>query len=157
MYAVTNVASTSEQLEIQLHYKKNNSVGSAAHNYWEYRNQNAFYDHVCVMKTNLLEYTPPYKTLSFARTNQDIALTWETVMNTRYRIQSSTNLSDPNAWVMVERQLSDPGAAKLDTNFFATGTSFTFKTNMLSLFAFDPSFDPNVPRFFRIHSTTFKP
>jgi hypothetical protein len=158
MYVVSNSASSSGQLEIRLHYNKNQAVGDNDSNYWEYRNQNAFYDHVCVMpvsQTN--EYLPPYKILSFERANQDITLQWQTVMNNRYRLQASTNVSDPNSWVMVERQSSIPGAAKLDTNFFATGTSFTFKTNLTSLFSYDPAFDPNKPLFFRIHSTGFQP
>jgi hypothetical protein len=158
VYAVTNVASSLGKLEIQLHYNKINSVGSASNNYWEYRNQNAYYDHVCVMlasQTN--EYLPPYKIVSLVRTNQDIMLQWQTVMNNRYRVQASTNVSDPNSWVMIERQSSTPGTAKLDTNFFATGTTFTFKTNLVSLFSYDPAFDPSAPLFFRIYSTSFKP
>jgi hypothetical protein len=157
MYAVTNTASSSGQLEIQLHYNKIKNVGDAAHNYWEYRNQNAYYDHVCVIPEGQTEYLPPYQIVSVVRTNQDIALTWETVMNNRYHIRASTNLSDPNSWVMVERQLNNPGAAKLDTNLFATGTSLTFKTNLVSWFSYDPAFDPNKPMFFRIYSTSFQP
>jgi hypothetical protein len=158
MYVLTNTANSSGQLEIRLHYNKNQAVGDNDNNYWEYRNQNAFYDHVCVMlasQTN--EYLPPYKIISFERTNQDITLQWQTVVNNRYRLQASTNVSDPNSWVMVERQSSNPGAAKLDTNLFALGTSFTFQTNLLSLFSYDPAFDPNAPLFFRIHSTSFTP
>ena len=152
MYAISNiVASTSGQIEIRLHYNKIVNVGDADSNYWEYRNQNAYFDHVCLMPAGQTAFMPPYKILSFARTNQDITLTWQTLMNNRYRLQASTNLSDPNSWVMVERELN------VDTNFFATGTNFTFKTNLLSLFSYDPAFDPNVPRFFRIHSTSFEP
>jgi hypothetical protein len=157
MYVVTNTASAIGQLEIRLHYNKNKAVGDNDSNYWEYRNQNAYYDHVSVMPVGQTEYLPPYKILSFARTNLDFTLQWQTVMNNRYRLQASTNLSDPNSWVMVERQSSIPGAAKLDTNFFATGTSFTFKTNLTSLFSYDPAFDPSAPLFFRIHSTSFQP
>jgi hypothetical protein len=151
-YTVTNSASSSGQLEIQLHYNKINAVTS-----WEYRNQNAFYDHVCLMPVGQTEYMPPYNIVSVARTNQNITLQWQAVMNNRYHIQASTNISDPNSWVMVPRQPSNPGAAKLDTNLFATGTSLTFKTNLVSLFSYDPAFDLSAPLFFRIHSTSFQP
>jgi hypothetical protein len=157
MYAVTNTASSSGEIEIQLHYNKLNPVGSGDKNYWEYRNQNAYYDHVCLMPEGQTEYLPPYDIVSVARTNQDIALTWETVMNNRYHIRASTNISDPNSWVMVERQPSNPGAAKLDTNLFAIGTSLTFKTNLVSWLSYDPAIDPNAPLFFRIYSTSFQP
>jgi hypothetical protein len=156
-YTVTNTASSSGQIEIRLHYNKKQAVGDADSNYWEYKNQNAFYDHVSVIRAGQTEYMPPYKILAFARTNQDITLQWQTVMNHRYRLQASTNVSDPNSWAMVERQSNIPGAANLDTNIFATGTSFTFKTNLTSLFSYDPAFDPNAPLFFRIHSTSFQP
>jgi hypothetical protein len=157
MYVITNTASTSGQLEIRLHYNKWKPVGDGDSNYWEYRNQNAYYDHVCVMPVGQTEYMPPYNIVSLARTNQDIALTWKTVMNNRYHIRASTNLSDPNSWVMVEREPSNPGAAKLDTNLFATGTSLTFKTNLVSWLSYNPAFDLNGPLFFRIYSTSFKP
>jgi hypothetical protein len=112
---------------------------------------NAYYDHVSVMPEGQTEYLPPYKVLGFERANQDVTLTWQTVMNNRYRLQASTNPADPLSWSWVQR------SPNLDTNFFATGTSFTFKTNLLSLFSYDPAFDPSAPLFFRIHSTSFQP
>ncbi len=159
MYAISNVvASSSGQIEIRLHYNKIVNVGDADSNYWEYRNQNAYFDHVCLMPALQPVFTPPYNILSFTRTNQEIALTWQTLMNNRYRLQASTNFSDPNSWVMLERELN------VDTNFLATGTNFAFKTNVSSLFYYSPPgvkvpqyFDPETPLFFRIHSTSFQP
>jgi hypothetical protein len=152
-YAVTNQSNSSGQIEIRLHYNKNDSTTTE-----KWRNMDGFFDHVSVMPVGQTEYLPPYKILSFARTNQDITLQWQTVMNNRYRIQASTNVSDPNSWVMIERELN------VDTNFIATGTTFTFKTNVTALFYYNPPsvrvpqyFDPNAPLFFRIHSTSFQP
>jgi hypothetical protein len=147
MYSVTNTASSSGQLEIRLHFNKNQIIAET----WEYRNLNAYYDHVSVIRAGQTEYLPPYRIVSFARTNQDITLQWQTVMNNRYRLQASTNVSDPMSWTWVER------SPYLDTNFFATGTSYTFQTNLLSLFSYDPAFDLNAPLFFRIYSTSFQP
>jgi hypothetical protein len=147
IYSVTNSASSSGRLEIRLHFNKNQVIAET----WEYRNLNAFYDHVSVIPAGQTGYLPSYKILSFGRTNQDISLQWQTVMNNRYRLQASTNPADPLAWTWVER------SPYLDTNFFATGTSFTFKTNLTSLFSYAPAFDPIAPLFFRIHSTSFQP
>jgi hypothetical protein len=152
-YTVTNTASASGQIEIRLHYNKNGSTSTE-----KWRNMDGFFDHVSLIPVGQTEYQPPYKILAFARTNQDITLQWQTVMNNRYRIQASTNPSDPNSWAMIEREWN------VDTNFSATGTSFMFKTNLLSLFYYNPPsvrvplyFDPNGPLFFRIHSESFKP
>jgi len=144
-YAVTNTADANGQIEVQLHLCKNTSTAN-----WVYLESNAFFDDVAVVPAGQTEYMPPYKIVAFARTNQDITLTWETVMNNQYRLQCSTNVSDPSSWVFVQR------SPYLDTNWAATATSFTFKTNLLSLFSYDPGFDPSAPLFFRIHSTSYK-
>jgi hypothetical protein len=153
-YVVTNTASASGKLEIRLHY---NVIEARPLKIWEYRNLDAYYDHVSVIPAGQTEYLPPYNILAFERANQDIMLKWQTVMNNRYRIQASQNVSDPNAWKMLERELN------VDTNYFATGTNYTFRTNMGGLFYYNPPatipqyFDPNLPLFFRIHSTSFTP
>jgi hypothetical protein len=150
-YAVTNTASPSGKIELRLHFNKFSSIAGT----WEFKNCNAFYDHVAVMPIGQTDMDPrlmpPYKIVSFTRTNQNIALTWESVMNNRYRLQVSTNLSDPASWSWVK------WSPKLDTNLVATASTFTFQTNLSSLFAYDPSYDPNAPVFFRIHCTSFKP
>jgi hypothetical protein len=69
-------------------------------------------------------------------------------MNNRYRIQVSTNLS---SWSWLQL------TPYVDTNFQATGTTFTFATNLLALFSYNPTFDPQAPLYFRIHSTPFVP
>jgi len=150
---VSQTASDDGQIEIQLHYNKN---GSTANDKW--RNMDALYDHASLMLTGQPDYLPPYNMTSVVRTNQDLALTWESVMNNRYRIQATTNPSDPYAWVMLERERN------LDPNLVATGPSFTFTTNVSSLFYYDPPyvkvpqyFDPSAPLFFRIYSEPFVP
>lgn len=144
-YTITNTASTGGQIEIRLHYDKN------AYTSQKWRTMDALYDHVSVIPVGQTNYLPPYKVLSFARTNQDITLKWQTAMNNKYRIQCSTNILNPLAWSWVRRSPS------LDTNFAATSTNFTFKTNLTSLFSYDPSFNPDKPLFFRIHSTSWTP
>jgi len=152
-YVLTNTASVSGKIEIRLHYK----IVDTTAQIWEYRNMNAFYDHVSVIPLGQTEYLPPYNILAFERENQDITWTWETVMNNRYRIQASQNVLDPNSWKMLERELN------VDTNFFATGTSYTFRTNIGALFYYNPPakvpqyFDPNLPLFFRIYGESFMP
>jgi len=96
---------------------------------------------VAVVPAGQAPYAPPFNLLSFERSGQDIELSWETVMNNKYRIQVSSDLSNPG-W---------------DTNIHATGTSETFRTNLLGLFSYDPSFDPDAPLFFRIHSEPYVP
>jgi hypothetical protein len=101
---------------------------------------------VAVVPVGQPVYMPPYQILAFNRTNQDITLTWETVMNNRYRVQYSKDLA---SWSWVQRN------PVLDTNFFAGGTTFTLKTNLTSLLSYDPNYDPTGPLFFRIYSTAF--
>ena len=226
-YAVTNTASNAGEIEVRLHFNKFGTTST-----WEYRNFNAFYDHVAVMPvvqptpppddlaitvtnqtvtftwrtvmyntydievtsdfvswskfaTNLRatgptltytadlvgaagvrvfrivphnyvapspsEFLPPYQIVSLTRTNQDIALTWESVVNNSYRLQYTRNLSDPWSWAFVK------WSPKLDTNLYATGVTYTFKTNLACLFSFDPAFDPAVPLFFRLSSLGYQP
>lgn len=140
-YALTNTADSNGRIEVQLHMNKAMSSSD-----WVYLEVNAFFDHVAVVPVGQPTLTPPFSVLAFTRTNQDISLTWETVMNNAYRLQCSTDLS---SWLWVQR------SPTLDTNFFAAGPTFTFKTNLSRLFAYDPSFDPTAPLFFRILSTAF--
>ena len=72
-------------------------------------------------------------------------------MNNKYRLQVSSDLSNPASWSFVQWN------PKVDTNIHATGTSHTFQTNLLSLFSYDPSFDPDAPLFFRIYSEPYVP
>jgi hypothetical protein len=251
-YAVTNTASNVGEIEVRLHFNKFGTTGS-----WEWRNFNAFYDHVAVMPlsqsppppddlaitvtnqtariphrtvtngivtitwttvTNQIaiftwrtalyntydieltsdfvswskfatdlwamgptttytaplvgsaigprvfrivphnyvtpspsEFLPPYKIVSLTRSNEDLTLSWESVMNNSYRIQYTSDLFDPASWAFVK------WSPKLDTNLYATGVTYTFKTNLVRLFSFDPAFDPNVPLFFRIFSGSYQP
>jgi hypothetical protein len=155
-YSVSNSASATGQIEIRLHYNK---YGATQVEKW--REMDAFYDKVCLMRAGQPEYNPPSTIISFVRPNPGITWTWQTVMNNSYRIQASTNLADPSAWVMLERE------ANVDTNFAAIGTSFTFNTNVSALFYYsslDTShpknplyFDPNGPLFFRISSQSYQP
>lgn len=162
-YSVTNTANAGGEIEIRLHCNKTTTI-SYANNPWEYRNVNAFYDRVSVMPEGQTADMPPYSIVSAVSSGPDITLQWETVMNNRYRIRASTNVSDPSSWFPIER------SPRLDTNFVATGTTFTFKTNVSSLFYYDPNslairpewrvplyFDSNAPLFFRISSTPFVP
>lgn len=152
-YEVINTASTNGEIEIRLHYNKN---GATAAEKW--RNLDAFFDHVSLMPVGPSNDMPPYKILALEHTGQDIALTWESVMNNRYRIEASQDVSDPNSWVMLERELN------VDPKLFATSTNFSFKTNLSSLFYYDPPgvkvpvyFDPGAPLSFRILSEPFVP
>ncbi len=144
-YTVTNTPDANGKIEVQLHMCKNTTTAN-----WVFLESNAFFDDVSVVTAGQTEYMPPYKMLSILRTNQDITLNWESVMNNQYRLQYSTNVSDPNSWYFVQLN------PYLDTNYFAAGTNFTFKTNLLSMFAFDPAFDPAAPLYFRIYSTSYK-
>jgi hypothetical protein len=141
-----NTASPSGKIELRLHFNKFSSISS-----WEWRNCNAFYDHVAVVPIGQSNYQPPYRIVSFARNNQDIALTWNSVMNNRCRLQVSSNPADPASWSWVQ------WSPKLDTNLVPTGPSYTFQTNLSSLFSYDPAFNPNAPLFFRVFTTSFQP
>ncbi len=144
-YVITNTASTSGQMEIRLHYDKNGYTTD------KWRTMDALYDHVSLMLVGQPDYTPPYRILSFARANEDVTLQWQTVMNSRYRIQVSTNVSESMSWSWLQR------SPYLDTNFAAPGTNFTFTTNLVNLFSYDPAFDVSAPLYFRIYSEPFKP
>jgi hypothetical protein len=150
-YAVTNRATSAGEIEVRLHFNKFGTTST-----WEYRNFNAFYDHVAVMPQGQWEnqgaYRPEYKILSCTRSNLDLTLTWQSVMNNRYRIQYTRDLSAPLAsWPFVT------WSPKVDTNLYATGAIYTFKTNLTCMFSFDPAFDPAAPLFFRIHQWGYEP
>jgi len=149
-YSISNVvASTDGQIEIRLRYKMIQAISE--NNATEYRNVNAFYDHVALVPQGSGNPMPPYQITSFARANQDILLQWDTVMNNKYRIQVSSDLFNPAAWSYVQWN------PKWDTNIHATGTSYTLQTNLLSLFSYNPSFNPNAPLFLRIRSEPYVP
>lgn len=149
-YSINDVsASAGGQIEVRLHYKMIQTI--SANNATEYRNLNAFYDHAAVVPQGQGNPMPPYRITSLTRANQDILLQWDTVMNNKYRIQVSSDLFNPAAWSYVQ------WSPKMDTNIHAPGTSYTFQTNLLSLFSYDPSFNPDAPLFFRIHSETYVP
>lgn len=145
-YAVTNRATTAGEIEVRLHFNKFGTTST-----WEYRNFNAFYDHVAVVPLGQSEYAPAYQILSCTRSNLDLTLTWQSVMNNSYRIQYTTNLFDPWSWAFVK------WSPKLDTNLYATGATYTFKTNLACLFSYDPAFDSGAPLFFRISERSYRP
>ncbi len=146
-YAVTNRATAAGEIEVRLHFNKFGTTST-----WEYRNFNAFYDHVAVVPLGQSEYQPPYQIVSCTRSNLDLTLTWQSVMNNRYRILYSSDPSLPLAsWSWVK------WSPKLDTNLYATGATYTFQTNLGCLLAYDPSFDPAAPLFFRIYQRGYEP
>ncbi len=163
MYALTNAATPSGQIEIQLHYNKTRTIAYGS-NPWEYRNCNGYFDRVAVVPEGQTDFQPPYSIVSFDHTGPDVGLLWETVMNNRYRIQASANVADPASWHWVER------SPLLDTFFSALGTSLTFTTNVPSMFYYDPPapslppewrtrvyFDPDAPLFLRIYAESYQP
>jgi hypothetical protein len=107
---------------------------------------------VAVVPAGQTSYQPDFSITSFTRTNQDITLTWQSVMNNSYRLQYSTSLSeDPGSWAWIQ------WSPAVDTNLYATGAVFTFKTNLTTMFAYDPTFDTSAPLFIRIRGRSFQP
>jgi hypothetical protein len=145
-YDLTTTASTTGQIEIRLHYNKNGATSGE-----KWRNMLGIFDHVCLKPTGQGDYQPPYTITSWTRTNADISLTWASVMNNAYRIQVTSNLLDSGSWSFVT------WSPYLDNYLHASGPTFTFKTNLTSLLSYDPSFDLNNPRFFRIYGASFQP
>jgi len=127
MYAVTNTASASGQIEVRLHFNKNTWTSLQ----WPYIR--AYYDHVAVM---LPGQTPaPFRMVALTVTNQTaVTFRWETVMNNTYDLEASSNLG---SW------------SKFHSDLLATGTSLTFSTNVAAA--------PGVPRFFRSLSHNYVP
>lgn len=72
-------------------------------------------DHMPVVMTFNNPYDKPFKLLSVARSNLTVMLRWESVLGQPYRVQSSTNLL---TWTT------------LTANLVATGTNYTFSTNL---------------------------
>jgi hypothetical protein len=145
-YAVTNRATSAGTIEVRLHFNKFGTV-----NNWEWRNFNAFYDHVALVPLGQSEYLPPYQLLSSIRSNRDLTLTWQSVMNNSYRIQYTKTPYNPGSRAFVQ------WSPNLDTNLYATGTNYTFKTNLACLLAYDPSVDVTKPLFFRVYSRGYQP
>lgn len=82
-------------------------------------------DHYPVLLVFDNPYDKPFRLLSIARTNSTVTLQWESVFGQSYRVESSTNLSN---WTTQAN------------NLMATGTNFTYSTNLT---------DPR--RFFRVY------
>ena len=72
-------------------------------------------DHVPVVMVFNNPYDKPFQLLSFTRSNLIVTLNWQSVPGQPYRVESSTNLS---AWSI------------LASNLVATGTTFTYATNL---------------------------
>jgi len=72
-------------------------------------------DHLPVLMVFNNPYAKPFKLLSVTRTNQTLALTWQSVLGQPYRVESSTNLT---AWTT------------LATNLVATNSTFSYTTNL---------------------------
>ncbi len=126
-YSVTNTASTNGQIEVQLHFDKNQWTSFV----WEYTR--AYFDHVAVMPPG--QPPPAFKILSLALSQPASAtFKWETVMNNTYRIEASSNLQ---SWSTFRDEL------------LATGTNLTFTTNLTT------GLTP--PRYFRVLSKNYQP
>ena len=82
-------------------------------------------DHVPVVMVFNNPYDKPFQLLSFTRSNLTVTLNWQSVPGQPYRVESSTNLS---AWSI------------LASNLVATGTTFTYATNL-----------NDIVRFFRVY------
>jgi hypothetical protein len=127
MYAVTNTASASGQIQVRLHFNKDKWTTLA----WQYIR--AYYDHVAVMLPG--QTPPPFRMVSLAVTNPSvIALKWDTVMNNTYDLEASSGFG---SWW------------KFQSDLLATGTNLTFTT--------DWSAAPGVPQFFRALSHNYVP
>lgn len=145
-------------MEVRLHFNKLASSGTS----WTWRDCNALYSHVAVMPVGAAGSTPqpgqvggppqPYQILSLVCTNQNLTLTWQAIMNNSYRILTSTDPTAPlSAWSYVQWR------PDLDTNLYALSPTYTFQTNLSCLFAYNPSYNPNAPLFFRISSQNYQP
>lgn len=109
-YVINNViASTSGQIEIRLRYKFIQTIAQI----WEYRNINAFYDHVAVTPSGQTDYTPPYQIDSFALANQVGTIKWPTVSNHIYGVETSSDLTN---WVYSQLFLIGTGNDMTVTN-----------------------------------------
>jgi endonuclease/exonuclease/phosphatase family metal-dependent hydrolase len=72
-------------------------------------------DHLPVLMTFNNPYDKPFRLLSVTRSNLTVTLQWESVLGQPYRVESSTNLT---TWGI------------LATNFLATNSTCTYKTNL---------------------------
>ena len=82
-------------------------------------------DHIPVLMTFNNPYDKPFQLLSFTRSNLTVTLNWQSVPGQPYRVESSTNLT---TWSV------------LANNLVATGTTFTYATNL-----------NDATRFFRVY------
>lgn len=72
-------------------------------------------DHIPVLMVFNNPYDKPFQLLSFTRSNLTVTLNWQSVPGQPYRVESSTNLT---TW------------STLANNLVATGTTFTYATNL---------------------------
>jgi endonuclease/exonuclease/phosphatase family metal-dependent hydrolase len=72
-------------------------------------------DHLPVIMYFSNPYAPPFRLLSVGLSNEIVTLNWETENGRQYRVDTSSNLSDWTAFV---------------DNLTATGSNFTFSTNV---------------------------
>jgi hypothetical protein len=71
-------------------------------------------DHLPVMMVFNNPFTQPFVVTSFARSNENVAFTWQSVPGQSYQVESSSNLTD---WTMYVDSL------------LATNYSHSFTTN----------------------------
>ena len=72
-------------------------------------------DHLPVLMVFNNPYSKPFQLTSITRSNPAVTLKWESVIGQPYRVEASTNLT---AW------------STLSSNVVATGTNYTFSTNL---------------------------
>jgi len=72
-------------------------------------------DHLPVLMEFNNPYDQPFKLLSITRTNPTVTLQWQSVFGQSYRVEASPNLT---TWSLLE------------SNLVATGTNFTYSTNL---------------------------
>ena len=78
-------------------------------------------DHLPVLMVFSNPYNTPFRLLSINASNQVVTLIWESANGRQYRVDASPDLA---AWTM------------LATNLKATGTNFTFSTNVADAIQF---------------------
>jgi len=72
-------------------------------------------DHLPVLMMFNHPYDKPFRLTSIARSNLNVTLQWESVLGQPYRVNTASNLT---VWTV------------LASNLTATGTSYTFSTNV---------------------------
>lgn len=118
-YAVTNSASTSGQLEIRLHYNKNAATAAQ-----KWRNMDVVYDHVVVLPAGETEDEPPYGINSIAIAGQTATISWETVSNHVYGLQTTSDLVPGANWNWANLFLVGTGNPMTVTNNVGAGPQY---------------------------------